>query len=66
MAVPLFKAKKEEMCTKEVNEAFDHAPSLSIKDVALTRDEVNNLREHMIHTVLRIAVLYGGEGLQRF
>ena len=64
-AVPLFKAQKEDMCTKEVNEAFDRAPSLSTKDIALTGDEVNHMQEHMIHTVLRITVLYGDEGLQK-
>jgi hypothetical protein len=65
-AVPLFKANEEDMCIKEVKEAFDCAPSLSIKDIALTGNEVDHLRENMIHTVLQIAVLFGGEGLQKY
>jgi hypothetical protein len=65
-AVPLFKANEEDMRTKEVKEAFDRAPSLSIKDIALIGNEVDHLRENMIHTVLRIAVLFGGEGLQKY
>jgi DNA-directed RNA polymerase subunit M/transcription elongation factor TFIIS len=58
MAVPHFKAKEEDMYMKEVNKAFDHVPSLSIKVVVLTEDKVNHLQEHIVHTVLRIAVQY--------
>jgi hypothetical protein len=63
--VPLFKAEEEDMRMKDIDDAFDHAPQLSVKDVVLTLEEQMRQREHMIHTVLRIAVQYGGEDLQR-
>jgi hypothetical protein len=64
-AVPLFKAKEEDMRTRDTNDAFDHAPLLSLQDIELTPKECERQREYLIHTVLRIAVLHGGDDLQK-
>jgi hypothetical protein len=47
----------------DIDNAFDHAPPLSPDDVVLNPEECKRQREYMVHTVLRIAVQYGGEGL---
>jgi hypothetical protein len=65
-AVPLFKAKEKDMHTKDLNDAFDRAPPLSLDDIKLSPDEVMHQHDYLVHTVLRIVVQNGGNDLQRY
>jgi hypothetical protein len=65
-AVPLFKAKEDDMRTKDLDHAFDHAPPLSLDDIKLSPDEIMHQHDYLVHTVLQIVVQNGGSDLQRY
>jgi len=64
-AVPLFKAKEEDMRTRDTDDTFDHAPPLSLQDIKLTPEECKCQHEYLIYTILQIAVWHGGDDLQK-
>ncbi|KAH9161003.1 hypothetical protein EDB89DRAFT_1861941 [Lactarius sanguifluus] len=64
--VPLFQASVEDLRAIELERRFGSAPELEVSDIMLTEDEYTFHRECLIHTVLRIAVQYGGPRLQVF
>ena len=54
------------MRTEDLDRAFDKALPLSIDDIRLTKEEVLQLDDFLVHTVLRLAVRYGGPGMEKF
>ncbi|KAL1658032.1 hypothetical protein GGF50DRAFT_68075 [Schizophyllum commune] len=65
--VPLHGGEKpSDMRTEDLDRAFDKALPLSIDDIRLTKEEVLQLDDFLVHTVLRLAVRYGGPGMEKF
>ncbi|KAI5891066.1 uncharacterized protein SCHCODRAFT_02734706, partial [Schizophyllum commune H4-8] len=65
--VPLHGGEKpSDMRTEDLDRAFDKALPLSIDDIRLTEEEVRQLDNFLVHTVLRLAVRYGGPGMEKF
>ncbi|KAH9051116.1 hypothetical protein EDB83DRAFT_2627558 [Lactarius deliciosus] len=64
--VPLFRASVEDLRAIELERRFQSTPELKVSDIMLTEDEYSLHRKCLIHTVLRIAVQYGGPRLQVF
>ncbi|KAI5822794.1 hypothetical protein K523DRAFT_406741 [Schizophyllum commune Tattone D] len=58
--------KPSDMRTEDLDRALSQAPPLSIDDIRLTKEEVLQREEYLVHTVLRLAIRYGGPGLERF
>ncbi|KAL1683059.1 hypothetical protein EV122DRAFT_286615 [Schizophyllum commune] len=58
--------KPSAMRTEDLDRALSQAPPLSIDDIRLTQAEVLQREDFLVHTVLRLAVRYGGPGLERF
>ncbi|KAH9901536.1 hypothetical protein C8Q73DRAFT_635931 [Cubamyces lactineus] len=65
-AFKLFEASPEDMKTADLLGSFVDAPSLSLDDIILTRDENDALTARLTHTILRIIVNYGGDKFARF
>ncbi|KAI0075724.1 hypothetical protein K474DRAFT_1599390, partial [Panus rudis PR-1116 ss-1] len=63
---PLFNARREDMRTRDLLTSLDQAPGLSRDDVLLSAEENTILDKYLLHTILRIIVLHGGTGFQRF
>ncbi|KAI0075557.1 hypothetical protein K474DRAFT_1599581 [Panus rudis PR-1116 ss-1] len=63
---PLHNARKEDMRTADLLTSLDNAPPLSINDIVISQDERKLLNEYLLHSILRIIVLYGGPGFERF
>jgi hypothetical protein len=64
--VSLFRANVEDLKADVLERGFRSAPELKVNDIMLTKDEYTFHRKCLIHTVLRVAVQYGGPGLQVF
>ncbi|KAH9034017.1 hypothetical protein EDB83DRAFT_2507841 [Lactarius deliciosus] len=64
--VSLFWASVDDLRAIELERRFGSAPELKVSDIVLTEDEYTFHRKCLIHTVLRIAVQYGGPRLQVF
>ncbi|KAH9033154.1 hypothetical protein EDB83DRAFT_2229397, partial [Lactarius deliciosus] len=64
--VSLFRASVDDLRAIELERRFGSAPELKVSDIVLTEDEYTFHRKCLIHTVLRIAVQYGGPRLQVF
>ncbi|KAJ7264138.1 hypothetical protein C8J57DRAFT_1624548 [Mycena rebaudengoi] len=62
--VPLHDAKLEDLLTSELDKSISAAPPLTIENLEFTEAEGSFFRENMIHTILRIIIRYGGEGLE--
>ncbi|KAI0661524.1 hypothetical protein C8Q70DRAFT_903404, partial [Cubamyces menziesii] len=65
-AFKLFEASPEDMKTADLLGSFVDAPSLSLDDIILTREENDALTARLTHTILRIIVNYGGDKFARF
>lgn len=63
---PLWKAHPADMKLSALEEAFDHAPPLSLGDIILNHTESAFLRNCLIHCILRIIIDHGGEGMRKF
>lgn len=64
--VSLFGARLDDLSTVELERKFSKAPELKASDILLTEDEYKFTRRCLIHTILRIAVTYGGPRLEAF
>jgi hypothetical protein len=64
--VSLFRANIEDLKAVTLERGFRLAPELKVDDILLTKDEYTFHRRCLIHTILRIAVQYGGPALQVF
>ena len=64
--VSLFGANIEDLKAVELERGFCLAPELEVNDIVLTKDESTFHRACLIHTILRIAVQYGGPRMQVF
>lgn len=66
MIVPLFCTKVQDLKTIELKRRFHVAPELKVRNIVLTKDDYTFHHKCLIHTVLQIAVQYGGLRLQAF
>jgi hypothetical protein len=64
--IPLYKAKLEHLLTSELDKSILAARPLTIDDITLNTTETEFFIENMVHTILRIIVLHGGEGFQKW
>ncbi|KAH8992310.1 hypothetical protein EDB86DRAFT_3103560 [Lactarius hatsudake] len=64
--VSLFQANVEDLKAIELERRFSSAPELKVSDITLSEDEYALHRKCLVHTILWIAVQYGGPGLQVF
>ncbi|KAH9172322.1 hypothetical protein EDB89DRAFT_2114193 [Lactarius sanguifluus] len=64
--VPLFRASIKDLRAIELERRFQSTPELKVSDIMLTEDEYSLHQKCLIHTVLQIAVQYGGPRLQVF
>ncbi|KAK7027796.1 hypothetical protein R3P38DRAFT_3315316 [Favolaschia claudopus] len=64
--IALHNAKLEHMLTTSLDASILNARPLTLEDIILNEDETNFLTKNMVHTVLRIIVLHGGEGFEKW
>ena len=64
--VSLFRTNVEALNAVKLERQFRLAPELDINDIMLTKDDYAFHRKCQIHTILRIAVQYGGPRMQAF
>ncbi|KIJ59407.1 hypothetical protein HYDPIDRAFT_162408 [Hydnomerulius pinastri MD-312] len=62
--LPLFKVKPEDLSAEQLNAKLDSAPELSMDDILLSENNHAFFRECLVHTVMRVAVRFGGEKLR--
>jgi hypothetical protein len=60
----LWNVEDKDLRAADLHRSFDRAVPLKREDILLTLDERTQLREQLIHAVLRITVGYGGQKLQ--
>ncbi|KAJ7762332.1 hypothetical protein DFH07DRAFT_867516 [Mycena maculata] len=63
---PLWKAAVENMKIADMNAAFNKAPPLTLKDILLTRPELQFMEKCLRHCILRIIVEHGGDKFNKF
>ncbi|KAI0349126.1 hypothetical protein OH77DRAFT_1415529, partial [Trametes cingulata] len=59
-------ASLDDMRTSDLLDSFARAPSLSFDDILLSEEENMDLTHRLEHTILRIAVSFGGDRFARF
>ncbi|KAJ6469072.1 hypothetical protein C8R47DRAFT_1151103 [Mycena vitilis] len=64
--IPLHDAKPDDLLTSKLDTSIMNAPPLAIDDLIFTEQEAEFHEQNMIHTVLRIIVRQGGEGLKKW
>jgi hypothetical protein len=64
--IPLHKAKLEHLQTADLNTSIFNAPPLTLNDIILNDADSKFFTKNMVHTILRIIVLHGGEGFERW
>ncbi|KAK6984118.1 hypothetical protein R3P38DRAFT_3333003 [Favolaschia claudopus] len=64
--IALHNAKLEHMLTTSLDASILNARPLTLEDIILNEDETKFLTKNMVHTILRIIVLHGGEGFQKW
>ncbi|KAJ7917839.1 hypothetical protein B0H13DRAFT_2231360 [Mycena leptocephala] len=64
--IPLHNAKLEHLLTSELDKSILSARPLTVDDIGLNAEESQLFVENMVHTILRIIVLHGGEGFQKW
>ncbi|KAK7013469.1 hypothetical protein R3P38DRAFT_3206790 [Favolaschia claudopus] len=64
--IPLHNAKLEHMLTASLDASILNARPLTLEDIMLNQEESTFLTKNMVHTILRIVVLHGGEGFERW
>ena len=65
-AFPLFDASVDDLKVSDLLNSADIAPPLKKQDILLTSEENQDLRDRLVHTVLRIIVTFGGLRFARF
>ncbi|EGO26218.1 hypothetical protein SERLADRAFT_367811 [Serpula lacrymans var. lacrymans S7.9] len=63
---PLWNASEDDMKLTDFEKLFNNARQLSFKDVILNQSERTHFRRCLIHCVLHIIVLHGGEHFHQF
>ncbi|KAL1728864.1 hypothetical protein EV714DRAFT_213991, partial [Schizophyllum commune] len=63
---PLHNAAAENMRVEDLQKSFDSATPLALDDILHTASEAATFRECLVHTILRVIVVYGGPGLKSF
>jgi hypothetical protein len=63
---PLHKAKLEHLQTSNLDASILAAPPLTLEDIVLNDADSKFFTKNMIHTILRIIVLHGGAGFERW
>ncbi|KAJ7456193.1 hypothetical protein FB451DRAFT_1512643 [Mycena latifolia] len=63
---PLHKAKKEDLLTADLDASIMNAPHLTLDDIILNATDTEFLTKNMVHTILRIIILHGGEGFKKW
>ncbi|KAL1707086.1 hypothetical protein EV121DRAFT_199968 [Schizophyllum commune] len=63
---PLHNASVDDMRVDDLQQSFNSATPLAIQDILHTPDESTTFRRCLIHTILRIMVVYGGPGLKKY
>ncbi|KAJ7613568.1 hypothetical protein FB45DRAFT_759167 [Roridomyces roridus] len=63
---PLHKASVEDMKAETLTEAFDKAPPLHIQDIVHSESEASQFWSMIVHTILRIVILEGGDSFKQF
>ncbi|KAK7033871.1 hypothetical protein R3P38DRAFT_3186109 [Favolaschia claudopus] len=64
--IGLHKAETKHLLTATLDTSIRNARPLTLDDIILDENESTFLTKNMIHTILRIIVLHGGEGFQRW
>ncbi|KAF8869268.1 hypothetical protein BD779DRAFT_1480138 [Infundibulicybe gibba] len=63
---PLFKARLANLNIEDFKAAFHAAPPLEITDILHTSEERKQFKENLIFALIRIIVMFGGEGFKKF
>ncbi|KAI4522028.1 hypothetical protein K525DRAFT_199783 [Schizophyllum commune Loenen D] len=63
---PLHNATAEDMRVDDLQKAFDSAAPLALDDILHTANEAALFRDCLVHTILRVVVVYGGPGLKKY
>ncbi|KAK7029753.1 hypothetical protein R3P38DRAFT_3188615 [Favolaschia claudopus] len=64
--IALHKAERKDLLTATLDTSIRNARPLTLDDIILDETESTFLTKNMVHTILRIIVLHGGEGFQRW
>ncbi|KAF7345541.1 hypothetical protein MVEN_01572800 [Mycena venus] len=64
--IPLHKAKLEHLQTANLNTSILNALPLTLNDIILNNADSKFFTKNMVHTILQIIVLHGGEGFERW
>ncbi|KAJ7191551.1 hypothetical protein GGX14DRAFT_600299 [Mycena pura] len=64
--IPLHNATLDDLLTSKLDESILNAPDLSLDDLLFTDAEAEFHEKTMIHTILRIIVRHGGEGMKKW
>ncbi|KAJ6556692.1 hypothetical protein B0H10DRAFT_1930861 [Mycena sp. CBHHK59/15] len=64
--IPLHDAKPDDLLTSTLDTSILNAPPLRIDNLLFTEEEAEFHKQNMVHTILRIIVRHGGEGLKKW
>ncbi|KAK7049041.1 hypothetical protein R3P38DRAFT_3307636 [Favolaschia claudopus] len=64
--IALHNAERKDLLTAALDTSIPNAQPLTLDDIILNETESTFLAKNMVHTILRIIVLHGGEGFQRW
>ncbi|KAJ7863876.1 hypothetical protein B0H13DRAFT_2069951, partial [Mycena leptocephala] len=64
--IPLHDAKPDDLLTSTLDASILDAPPLRIEHLMLTDEEAEFHEKNMVHTILRIIVRHGGDGLKKW
>ncbi|KAJ6584712.1 hypothetical protein B0H19DRAFT_1059083 [Mycena capillaripes] len=64
--IPLHNTKLEHLQTVDLDESIINAPPLTLDDIVLDAADSKFFTKNMVHTILRVTILHGGEGFEKW